>query len=62
MMSNRMKLKKGSSKKPKVETDKKELPEDNNRINSFLAAKRTKGSKPNNFTGKSSKVFSKKKT
>lgn len=61
-MSNRMKLKKGSSSKPKVETDKKELPEGNSRINSFLSAKTAKGSKPNNFAGKSSKVFSKKKT
>lgn len=56
-MSNRIKLNKGTSQKVKVATQKKETADDNSKKNSFLSAKKAKGSKPNNYIGKSSKVF-----
>jgi len=61
-MSNRMKIKKATTKNTKVETETKEVPKETSPKNSFLAGKKSKGNKPSSFTGKSSKVFSKKKT
>lgn len=61
-MSNRMKIKKATTKNTTVDTETKEIPKEASAKNSFLSAKKSKGNKPSSFTGKSSKVFSKKKT
>lgn len=61
-MSNRMKIKNPTTKNKVVNVETKEISKDTSQKNSFFASKKAKGNKPNSFTGKSSKVFSKKKT
>ena len=61
-MSNRMEIKKATTKNKEVEIENKDLPKETSAKSSFLSAKKSKGNKPSSFSGKSSKAFSKKKT
>lgn len=61
-MSNRMKIKKPATKNKAVDIETKEVPKETSQKNSFLAGKKSKGNKPNSFSGKSSKSFANKKT